>query len=1017
VRAGAVGRADLLRALAAAPRDLGPRDHLTLDDCPSGWFGYVRRDDAPPLPAVPPPAAHVPRPAVPATPTHRLPLRMPFAWCVVHRETRAPPADDLGDGSVPRPFVPDDPDLVPASSERRIDFEPLVPNARLLPALRRHLGAVRTGPLDLPRLTRALAAGRVPRRLPRRVLRRWHPDLVVVLDFARRLTPYLRDMHRLADALRRRCGGPGLSLRILEHGPAGPWSDWQAVQAGRALPPERPWTMPPPGTPVLIVGDLGLLSGAGSPPARAWARFVADLRRAGARPCALVPLGAGQVAPALTRALPVLRWSLDAPAHPTRGQGGPAQPLPDGLNDLLAMVAAVRRIDLPLLRALRRLTRHGALNAGLEGALWVHPDTEASGFSVQVRDDRRERHLRHFTASLADRHRTVDSLRRTHHAHLPAVLEHEETLLWATHADPWAVAADPEAEARIDKAKDFLGRLAETLSTPASTRAAGDWLAVAHAIVRRADRQMAERHRVAFNRLADRVHALAGERSMPGWADPALLARGRTDAEPVLCALVEDAATGRLRLQAGAAGPRQRPLAEPVPVDAGGVRVGGPGGDRWVAAEALPIDLAPAGAPAGEPASLRLETATHRIELAAVRRPRGAEGWHCGRGGIEVASAPLAGHRTTWRGPALHPIRHGAGWVLEADPVPYPAGDGTVSLGIDAAFGVYADLTVATGHRRATQRFRWIEPGRFRMGSPEDEPERFGNEGPRHWVTLTQGFWLADTACTQALWQAVTGANPSRFTGNVARPVERVSWDDVQGFLRRLEDLVPGCRADLPTEAEWEYACRAGTESPFSFGRQITPEQVNYGGSHPYAGRARGLGGGETVPVRSLPPNPWGLYEMHGNVWECCADGLRPYDSEERVDPRGPDLADRQEEPHRALRGGSWFGWARNARSADRGAYRPLGLARDSQGFRPCLRSVESGQDRNGPEGPAEGAPGGHPAAPPRDEAERPANSGACGSRTGFASANANRIDQDEGPHWSRMQDTSLFGRLVPQNK
>lgn len=227
------------------------------------------------------------------------------------------------------------------------------------------------------------------------------------------------------------------------------------------------------------------------------------------------------------------------------------------------------------------------------------------------------------------------------------------------------------------------------------------------------------------------------------------------------------------------------------------------------------------------------------------------------------------------------------------------------------------------------------------MGSPEDEPESHQDEGPRHLVTLSQGFWFADTACTQALWKMVMGVNPSQFQGNEQFPVEQVSWMDVQEFLTELMLLLPYCEALLPTEAQWEYACRAGTDTPFSFGLNITPEQVNYNGSYPYAGAKNGPYREKTVPVKSLLPNAWGLYEMHGNVWEWCMDGMRRYQEDAVVDPLGP-LQDQSPSAPRALRGGSWGNGAGDARSADRDSFE-AGMRYDGVGFRICLRSIEPG--------------------------------------------------------------------------
>ena len=238
-----------------------------------------------------------------------------------------------------------------------------------------------------------------------------------------------------------------------------------------------------------------------------------------------------------------------------------------------------------------------------------------------------------------------------------------------------------------------------------------------------------------------------------------------------------------------------------------------------------------------------------------------------------------------------------------------------------------------------TQKMRWIGPGTFQMGSPEDEPERYSNEGLQHPVTISQGFWLFDTTCTQVLWEAVMRENPSGFQGD-DRPVENVSWDDCQDFLKRLNERVPGLDLTLPSEAQWEYACRAGTTTPFSFGGNITPEQVNYDGNYPYAGGKKGLYRQQTVPVASPPPNSWGLYEMHGNVWEWCQD--RWYsDHQEALINSSPWLGS-DVGVSRVLRGGSWFDGARDMRAAVRVAYHSTFRGRRI-GFR-CAR-VRSGAE------------------------------------------------------------------------
>jgi len=199
--------------------------------------------------------------------------------------------------------------------------------------------------------------------------------------------------------------------------------------------------------------------------------------------------------------------------------------------------------------------------------------------------------------------------------------------------------------------------------------------------------------------------------------------------------------------------------------------------------------------------------------------------------------------------------------------------------------------------------FVFIEAGEFTMGSPPDEEGREKDERQRG-VKLAKGFHLAVHEVTQVQWLAVMGSNPSHFKGNDL-PVEQVSWDDAVAFCTKLSEL-EGKKCRLPTEAEWEYACRAGTTTPFSTGRTISADQANYDGSFTYGKGLKGANRKTTTAAGSFPPNRWGLYDMHGNVWEWCQDkyvGGQAY---------------------RVLRGGSWYDPPQYCRSAARTRFAPV---------------------------------------------------------------------------------------------
>jgi formylglycine-generating enzyme required for sulfatase activity len=225
-----------------------------------------------------------------------------------------------------------------------------------------------------------------------------------------------------------------------------------------------------------------------------------------------------------------------------------------------------------------------------------------------------------------------------------------------------------------------------------------------------------------------------------------------------------------------------------------------------------------------------------------------------------------------------------------------------------------------------------IPGGKFIMGSPKSEPQRFSAEGPQHEVTVPS-FFMAQTPITQAQWRVIAAEpkvnidlhpNPSKFKGD-NRPVEQVSWLAAVEFCDRLSQKL-GVQYRLPSEAEWEYACRAGTQTPFYFGEILTPNVANYNGDYTYGGGPKGKNRGETTDVLTFPANGWGLYDMHGNVREWCADHWHNNYNQAPTD--GTAWKTNQKDAIRLLRGGSWFGYPEDCRSA----YRYL-ITRDYRSF------------------------------------------------------------------------------------
>ncbi len=220
-----------------------------------------------------------------------------------------------------------------------------------------------------------------------------------------------------------------------------------------------------------------------------------------------------------------------------------------------------------------------------------------------------------------------------------------------------------------------------------------------------------------------------------------------------------------------------------------------------------------------------------------------------------------------------------------------------------------------------------IRPGSFMMGSPESEVGRNDDEYSHH-VAIPQLFYIGQHEVTQTEWKQVMRSNPSSFAGCERCPVEQVDFYQVNEFLSRLNAGASAMRFRLPTEAEWEYACRAGTTTPFTTGTQLSTDQANFDGRFPASDREGGASHEKTLPVGSFPPNAWGLYDMHGNVWEWTNDWYGPYEPRRDIDPRGADTGVK-----RVIRGGSWRFDANSARCALRYTHAPQDRG-NSLGFR-----------------------------------------------------------------------------------
>ncbi|MDT4331338.1 formylglycine-generating enzyme family protein [Methylomonas sp. MS20] len=869
-RRGLLSRADLLDALIAQPQAAGADPASAV----AYLAGQLRLEWKAPKSQRTEPESARPAPAgVPlsdsgaAADTPREPLRDALFWYLAGYESLGEPESAE---AVPLTHPTADTEVWRNRPRAAPGVQPLATWAELAPRLRQVLGDYREGRgIDLAKTLTLIGQGQVLPAFPRERRRRWGPSLLLIEDDSRRLIPYRADKRLIRDAIGR---------LLPEHALARALMDDQTELPLPLTANAEVWP-PPPGSLVLVLGDLGGLALRDAGLRQRWLALGTALREAGCHPLVLFPAPPMRCPPALAAVWRVIAWERPRLADDGRSPAERAE-------RLLRLVSPAARIEPGLLRAARLLLPPEAADAGTEADVWQHPaliGDSAAGATLDPAEAKRLRAELADTEPAALRHRLLRAI-KAWRGDLPPEIWFDELL----NVDPAAVAADPREPADQDLRDDLddarryfadfcaLNPARELDGMPGHDRA---WLA---RIAARATRHLCADGEFGV-RLAELLLDASGQlpegiqpRDIPPPDRPERqvdLIQSGSNLQLLEADAAERAAGSWLAHLTTANGLVQfEPLA-----DAGRPRL-----LRLEGTEPVAIALPPAGA-------LRIVSDRARLTFQQTAKPSWAS--------------------------AIGRDRH----------------------------GLWAEFTVEDSPDQPTvQRMRWIPPGSFGMGSPDDEAGRFNDEGPRHTVTLRDGYWLFDTPCTQALWQAVMGDNPSRFQ-SPRRPVEQVSWNDVQAFIQRLNARIPGLALELPSEALWEYACRAGTDSALYSGPIDILGERNapaldaiawYGGNSgegfeltdgfdtsdwlemQYPNRQAG-----SRLVKGKLANPWGLYDMLGNVWEWVQDDWHPNYHSAPADG-GARMAG-ETGAARVVRGGSWYNLAWYCRCACRSNFQP----------------------------------------------------------------------------------------------
>ncbi|MBN2441724.1 MAG: formylglycine-generating enzyme family protein [Spirochaetales bacterium] len=777
--------------------------------------------------------------------------------------------------------------------------------ARVWPFFRTILGTTyHSDEVDIPKTIRIITECKPFRRFPMVQRNAWASHCQILLDCDERMIPFHSDLYRLMKNLIRIRGKSGMEIFIMENGP------YKKMRKFHQPHHYVPYNTPEPGTPVVVVSDLGCFDSTGNS-RNEWLHFGRDLYKKGFCPVALVPLSPGMVDKELLFywRVVLLNRNKKLNYYNVIGERKPPEQHFALVNQLLTLLSAAIRVETGLLRSVRMLLGPGA-DAGVEGAVWNHSAVERTilGFGFKIGASRRFREnykeLQKDPGFHELQEKTKELIQKFHQP-LSKMILMEERANWGDIDTAWWKTAKTLMDTDFPGFLAWFLRVKERLSAETwENDAIGAAWVIAHKDEILHNKQITIPPGLDLNlyewilkreKPAEKTYFLtqAGRsiRIFPGSKETTHVYTITTSLPDIQVVTFPREKTGPgevLRLE-----------------DA--------------VKEIRNLDPPPVIEP-GENNMIRLFTEHDVFDIDEMTKPEWALAMGRDKNGLFAEYKTEKGSkRLYWCDPRTvlyfgddMDFYFNKGFFWDAPEYLYFKENGFPALpwaahhGFDE-YGLSATVTI----KNVQFRMRWIKPGEFMLGSPEDEPERFDNE-TLHRVILTRGYWMAETPCTRELWEVVMGSNPSRFKGKQL-PVENVSWNDCKKFILKINTMIPGLELRLPTEAEWEYACRASTATPFHFGENASTDQVNYDGNFPYNNGKKGEYREKTVEVFALPCNSWGLYQIHGNVWEWCEDWYGEYETGTVIDPQGPDNGD-----YRVIRGGGWFGDARYARSAAR---------------------------------------------------------------------------------------------------